>query len=514
MDIERESLWVIPRFIDDENVDQLAVTLAAMLELDVQTVYDALTAENVYWQRLARWLEPAVARQIESLDEDGLQLIYEPLRYYPQETFAAHVVGAVNHEGEGISGVESYYNTALKGITGTITAEFDPAHNPIAIAPQQVRPARNGVDLMLTIDPYVQYVAETELQKAVEEHDADGGSVVVMEVATGAIRGMASWPSFDPNQFHRYDPTTYSRNPAVSTLYEPGSTFKIVTAAAGLHTGAFTADTPINDTGVIYRFGERLKNWNAGANGIIDPGDMLYYSSNVGALQMAEMMGPTDFYRMVREFGFGEATGVDLGGEEIGIVHDTDPEHYNGMTLLTNSYGQGISVTPLQMVQSAAIIANDGVLMQPYVVEQICEDGVCEKTQPTARRQVVDPGVAWTVRRMLVRSANHYAPVVWAEQTGNHGDQWLVPGYQVAAKTGTASIPLPGGRYDPNFTIGSVLGFAPAEDARYAVLVKVDRPRDDIWGVRTAIPLYYNVVEQLLRYASVPPDPHLRSPGQ
>jgi cell division protein FtsI (penicillin-binding protein 3) len=257
-----------------------------------------------------------------------------------------------------------------------------------------------------------------------------------------------------------------------------------------------------------------LKNWNAGANGIIDPGQMLYYSSNVGALQLAEMMGPTDFYRMVRKFGFGELSGVDLGGEEMGIIHDTDPRHYNGLTLLTNSYGQGISVTPLQMTQAAAVIANDGVLMQPYVVEKICEDGECTETQPVARRQVIDPGVAWTVRRMLVSSANHYAPVVWAGQTGSYGDQWLVPGYQVGAKTGTSSIPIPGGGYDPNFTIGSVLGFAPAEDARYAVLVKVDRPRDDIWGVATAIPLYYNVVEQLLRYEGIPPDPHLRSPGQ
>jgi cell division protein FtsI (penicillin-binding protein 3) len=514
MDIERESLWVIPRLIDQDSTDQLAVTLAALLELDIQTVEEALTAEGVYWTRLARWLEPAVARQIESLGEDGLQLVYEPMRYYPQEDFAAHVVGAVNHVGDGISGVESYYNEALKGITGTITAEFDPADNPIAIAPQQMQPARHGVDLVLTIDPFVQYVAETELQKAVEAHDADGGSVVVLEVKTGAIRGMASWPSFNPNHFERYDPATYSRNPAVNALYEPGSTFKMVTVAAGLQTGAFTADTPLHDTGVTYRHGQMLKNWNAGANGIINPGDMLYYSSNIGALQLVEMMGPTDFYQMVRAFGFGELSGVDLGGEEIGIIHDTDPRHYNGLTLLTNSYGQGISVTPLQMTQAAAVIANDGVLMQPYVVEKICEDGECKETRPTARRQVIDPGVAWTVRRMLVRSANHYAPVVWAGQTGSYGDQWLVPGYQVGAKTGTSSIPIAGGGYDPNFTIGSVLGFAPAEDARYAVLVKVDRPRDDIWGVATAIPLYYHVVEQLLRYEGIPPDPHLRSPGQ
>lgn len=514
MDVDRESLWVVPNLIPPERVPNLALTLSALLGKDVQKLQEDLTAYDYYWLPVARWLEPAVAEQVAALQEPGLQLIYEPRRVYPQGDFAAHIIGAVNYNGNGISGVESFYNTTLKGITGTMEAEFDAALNPIAIAPQQTRPARNGADLVLTIDPLVQHVIEAELKATVEKHNADGGSVVVIDPQTGAIRGMASWPSFDPNNYGNYTPEMYSRNPAISDLYEPGSTFKIFTVAAGLQARAFTADTLVNDTGVIHRYGYNLKNWNAAGNGMIDPGQVLYYSSNVGALQLNELTGAENFYRIIQAFGFGEPTGVELGGEEKGIVNGVFSPNYNDLTLLTNAYGQGISVTPLQMVQAAGAIANDGRLMQPYIVEQRCQDGECVTTEPTVKAQVVDPGVAWTVRRMLVQSANHYAPVVWASQTGSYADQWLVPGYQVAAKTGTASIPLPGGGYDPNYTIGSVLGFAPAEDTRYVVLVKVDRPKDDIWGVGTAIPLYYRVVDQLMRHERIAPDPQLFSAGQ
>jgi cell division protein FtsI (penicillin-binding protein 3) len=514
MDIERESLWVVPEQIPADRVDQIALTLAPLISKDPLEIREALTNNELFWLPVARWLEPETARQVEALGEPGLRLIYEPLRYYPQDDFAAHIIGAVNYNGDGISGVESFYNTELKGITGTMVAEFDPAANPIAIAPQQTRPPSHGADLVLTLDPVIQHMAETALSEAVDQHNADGGTIIVMEPDTGAIRGMASLPTFNPNRYSFYEPEVYSRNPAISDLYEPGSTFKMVTVAAGLQARAFTADTQVHDSGVIHRHGYNLKNWNAAGNGMIDPGGVLYYSSNVGALLLNELTGPEAFYGSVRAFGFGMPTGVDMGGEERGLVHDTTSPLYNDLTFLTNAYGQGISVTPLQMVQAAAAIANDGEVMQPYIVQQQCHYDDCIETEPYSRGQAIDPEVAWTIRRMLVRSANHYAPVVWADQTSSFSDQWLVPGYQVGAKTGTSSIPLPGGGYDPSYTIGSVLGFAPAEDARYVVLVKIDRPKDDIWGVGTAIPVFYEMVDQLMRYERLPPDPQLFSPGQ
>ncbi|NJK79297.1 MAG: penicillin-binding protein 2 [Chloroflexaceae bacterium] len=514
LDIERESLWVVPALIPEDSRQQLAITLAAMLGLDQAYVLWALTPEdNVYWRRVARWLEPKHAERIAALGQPGLRLIAEPMRYYPQNEFAGHLVGAVNSVGDGISGVESFFNDELKGITGTIQAEFDAARNPIAIAPQRTTPARDGENIRLTIDPMIQYIAETELQRAVEQHNADGGSVIIMEIETGAIRGMASWPTFDPNRWNEYVPDQW-RNPATSSVYEPGSTFKMVTVAAGLQARAFTADTLVNDIGTVFRYDTALSNWNHAGNGMINAEGVLYHSSNVGALLLNELTGPENFYRTVRALGFGAPSGIEIGGEEAGIVHDSASPLYNDILLATNAYGQGISATPLQMTAMAAVVANDGVLMRPYLVEERCDGDACIVTEPHERGQAIDPEVAWTLRRMLVKSANHYAPVVWAGQTGSYADQWLVPGFQVGAKTGTASIPLPGGGYDPSFTIGSVLGFAPAENARYAVLAKVDRPKDDIWGVQTAIPLFYNVVDQLLRHERLSPDPSLVSPGQ
>jgi len=515
MDVDRESLWVIPSQVDQEKAPRLALTLAAIVGKDSNAILAALTDKDHYWLPVARWLEPEVAAQIDALEEPGLRLEYEPRRVYPQGMFAAQVVGAVNFNGDGISGVEGFYNSQLKGITGTLEAEFDGARIPIAIAPSRTVPPRDGADLQLTIDPLVQFVIEDALKASVEAHNADGGTIIVLDPKTGAVRGMASWPFFDPNRYGDFPPEVYGRNPAISNVYEPGSTFKMITVAAGLQSRAFSADLQVSDPGTVVRYGYPLSNWNAGGNGMIDPGEVLYYSSNVGSLQLNEITGPEQFYEIVGKFGFGRPTGIDLGGEEGGIVNAWGGPAYNDLTFLTNAYGQGISATPLQMAAAYGALANDGVLMRPYVVERRCEaDGTCVETQPKELGRPIEQGVAWTVRRMLVNSANHYAPVVWAAKTGSYADQWLVPGYQVGAKTGTSSIPIEGGGYDPSYTIGSVLGFGPADDARFVVLVKIDRPKDDIWGVSTAIPVYYQVMDKLLQYARIPPDPALFSPGQ
>jgi cell division protein FtsI/penicillin-binding protein 2 len=530
LDVEHQSLWVNPLLFSEEEAPRLALTLSSLIDKDPRDLEAVLTNHAYEWVRLARWLEPDVAEQVAALGDTRLNLVYEPRRIYPQETFAAHVIGAVNHNGDGISGVESFYNTQLKGITGTLEAEFDGRQHPIAIAPRQNRPPQHGVQLQLTIDPLVQYVAETELKRAVQEHQASSGTVLVLEPKTGAVRGMATWPAFDPNRYTDYSEEIYSRNPATSSLYEPGSTFKMFVVAAGLQSRAFTAETQVNDSGIIQRGDMRIHNWNYRGNGMITPADMLYYSSNVGAVQFNEFMGAETFYSFVEAFGFGAPTGIDLGGEEVGIVHDPAAADFSPATFATNSYGQGVAVTPLQLVRAAAALANDGRLMRPYVVERYCRQGAvdeessevleeegggeCVTTQAEMEAQVVEPGVAWTVRRMLARSANHYAPIVWASRTGSYADQWLVPGYEVCAKTGTASIPLPGGGYDPTYVIGSVVGFAPSEDARYAVLVKIDRPRGDVWGLGSAVPAFYRIVDQLMRYERLAPDPSLMSAGQ
>lgn len=513
MDVERQSLFAIPPQVPADRKAEIALLVAGLTGAPAEPILSALRSDR-QWVRLARWLEPEVAAKVAELDLPGLRLVYEPMRFYPQGITAAQVVGALNLNGEGISGIEAYYDQLLRGTEGRVEGEFDPARNPIATSLSRTLPPQDGANLQLTIDPFIQQVAERELKQAIDEQNADGGTIIVLDPRTGAILAMASWPFFDPNRWQEYPPEVYGRNPAIGVVYEPGSTFKMFTASAALSSGAVTTSTTVDDPGWVVRYGRTLRNFDGAPRGPLTLAGMLYYSSNVAALQFNELTGPEAFYRTLTRFGFGQPTGVDLAGEESGIVNFYGGAGYNPLTFLINAYGQAISVTPLQLVQAAAAIANDGVMMQPYVVQRICRNDECVQTQPQVAGKPIEPEVARAVREMLVEAANHYAPVVWGPRTGNWRDQWLVPGYRVGAKTGTASIPLPGGGYDPNYTIGSVLGIAPVDKPRFVVLVKIDRPKKDTLGVLTAIPVYYNIVDQLLRYAHVPPDRSLVSPGQ
>ena len=516
IDVDRESLYVDTRLVDAEAAPGMAIKLSPLIGRPAPDILAELLDQPRYL-RLARWLSPEIATSVsKTIDDQGwnaLVLTPEPKRLYPQQDYAAQVIGAVNHEGTGISGVEAYFDSDLKGITGTLKAEWDGSDNPIWLTPPEQQAATDGIDVQLTIDPLVQHVIEGEIKKAVDDQSATGGTVIVIEAKTGAIRGMATYPTFDPNRYGDFDEQLYGRNPAVADAYEPGSTFKMMTASAGMQTKSFNADTQVNDSGIIQRCDTSIENWNGGGNGMIDVSKMLYYSSNVAALQFAEKIGAKKFYQMVKAYGFGQLTGIEISGESAGIVPAHDEALDCDIQLDTNAYGQGISVTPLQMVRMAAAIANDGKLMKPYLVEKKCKGQVCADTVPQQVDQPIDPGVAWTIRRMLVNNANHYAPLIWAPRTGSNADTWLVPGYQVAAKTGTASIPDGNGGYEP-FVIGSVLGFAPAENARYAILVKIDRPKKDPWGLTSSIPVYQRVVDQLMRYERLAPDMALVGPGQ
>jgi cell division protein FtsI (penicillin-binding protein 3) len=506
LDVDRESLYVNPILFDAKNAPKLALVLSGLLGMPASEI-QARLEDRDHYARIARWLQPEIAERITALAEPGLELVPEPRRIYPQGSYAAHTIGAVNFEGVGISGVEGFYDTELKGITGTITAEWDGGNNPIWITPPQTKPASDGADIELTIDPLIQHVIETELKQAVDSHDADGGTIIVLDVRTGAIRGIASYPTFDPNRYTDYKPEEYNLNPAVGNLYEPGSTFKIVTVSAGLQSGAFTTETQVNDSGVVDRYGIPLRNFDSNGHGPITPAQVLYYSSNIGALLLNEITGPERFYKMVDAFGYGKPTGVDLAGESDGIYRLPDSPDWGPLDLDTNAFGQSIAVTPLQQVRMVAAVGNDGKLMRPYIVQRRCHADNCVETRPQQVGQPISPEVAQTVREMLLRSGNGYVNPVKPD------DLWLVPGYAVAAKTGTSSVPNGEGGYE-DWTIGSVVGLAPVASPRYAVLVKIDHPKDDIWGVRTALLPYRNTVAQLLRYERIAPDPAMVGPEQ
>lgn len=499
VDVERESLYVAPKEVPASEAARLAVTLGAILDIPTEQVLAKLIDTSRDWAPIARYLKPAVAEKIRILDESSLHLVYEPHRFYPQGKFAPHIIGATNFNGIGIAGVESSFDTFLRGTNGVITAEVDINTNPIWARPYERQAPVDGNELTLTIDSYIQHMVEQELGQAIDQHGASGGTAIVMDVKTGAILAMASYPWFDPNDYADADPNTYNNNPAIGSVYEPGSTFKIVTVAAGLQANAFDEKTEVNDTGVVKRYDYTLANYDFNGHGIMRPEDVLYYSSNIGALLYAEMMGESVFFRTVDAFGFGKLTGIELPGETAGIYWRPGTSGYTPINLDTNSFGQGIAVTPIQVVRMAATVANNGVMMRPYVVKSKCEKNICTETQPREQGRPIDAGVAYRVRQMLMKSANHY---VNAEKPDTN---WLVPGFRVGAKTGTSSIPDGYGGYT-NQTIGSVVGMAPLEVPRYAVLVKIDRPQDDIWGVRTALPVYRRIVVELMRYDRIAPD--------
>lgn len=507
LDVERQSLYVVPAQVAPADSARLAVTLGAILDMPTEKILAKFLDTSRAWVPVKRWLDPEVAAKITIIDEPSLHLVYEPRRFYPQGKFAPHIIGATNLNGLGIAGVEASFDTFLRGTDGVITAEVDINRNPIWARPYDQTLAVQGNQLTLTIDSYIQHVTEAELGRAIDQHGASGGTAIVLDVKTGAVLAMASYPAFDPNDYADVEPSIYNINPAVGQVYEPGSTFKMVTIAAGLQANAFDENTQVEDNGTIRRYDYNLANFDYNGNGVITPAEVLYYSSNIGALLFAEMTGEAIFYRTVDSFGFGKLTGVELPGETAGIYWKPGSTGYTPINLNTNAFGQGIAVTPLQVVRMAATIANNGVMMRPYIVQSRCVEGVCVDTVPREQGRPIDADVAYRVRQMVMKSANHYV------NTSQPDSNWLVPGFKVGAKTGTSSIPDGNGGYT-NQTIGSVVGMAPLDVPRYAVLVKIDRPLDDIWGVRTALPVYRRIVSELMRYDRIAPNNSLVGENQ
>lgn len=300
------------------------------------------------------------------------------------------------------------------------------------------------------------------------------------------------------------------QNPAIAWLYEPGSTFKLVTTAAGIEHGAFNANAArVPDPGGIDRGGWFIRNWNGAGHGEITPGQMLYYSSNIGAVHLNNLTGPAAFYQTVDQFGFGKPLGVNLSGEAGGIVYHPGDADWSELRFATNAYGQGIAVTPLQGIarwlQSSATTACQSCGMRC----QICRARVCTPQTPAAQPRIISAQVAAQIREMLVASGSRYANAVQPD------DLWLVPGYAIGAKTGTASIPLPtalpGGKLDDRLGGGLPI---PADQPRYALLVVVVRPQGDVYGLQSALPTFRTLAAHLARITDVPPDPARVGPDQ
>jgi cell division protein FtsI/penicillin-binding protein 2 len=473
------------------NPEEVADRLAPLLGQPRSEILALLNSGQPH-VRLARRVPQQIGETIGSWGLRGIKVEPRPKRVGVENSLAAHALGFVNETNNGYYGVEGYYNRTLKGQAGEGQGERDPAGNYIPIGFYRLAPPQNGRDLVLTIDRTIQKMVEEELREAIARYEAESGTIIVMEPKTGSILAMASYPSYDPNRFAD-TPAELFVNPSVSAHYEPGSVFKIITMAAGLDASVITPRSTFYDRGSIEVGGRTIMNWDRQGHGLVTMTDVLAQSLNVGAAYVSTTLGRERFYTYVRRFGFGRITEVDLASEGPGRLRLPGDGEWHESDLGTNSFGQGLAVTPLQMITAVAAVANDGLMMKPRVVEKIVDGQRVATIQPVAVRRVISPQAAKQLTWMLVEAVQ--------EET----DLAAVPGYKIAGKTGTAQVPIPGG-YHPNWTIASFIGYAPPESPDFIVLIKVDKPAVEPWGSKVAAPVFKTVAEQLFILLGIPPD--------
>ncbi len=469
--------------------------LAALAGGSPEAMVEQVLSSPAFETEVSRGLDYERALAVRRLGLDGVRLVPDGRRIYPEGSLAAQLIGVVGRDGAGLSGLEADLDAFLRGHPGRMSWERDTSGQGMFWSGWQEVPASAGADVVLTIDRYLQRVVEQALDQAIKEHRARGGTVVVMDARTGAILALASRPTFDLTSPDFQDPQQVAlfRNPAVTDPYEPGSVFKVITAAAAIDSGVATPNTYWYDSGVAVVGNARIYNWDFSANGPQTVTQMLTKSLNTGAVWLAQRLGAQRFYDYVHRFGFGEPTGIGLGGEAAGQVRWPGDPQWSEMDLATNSFGQGISVTPIQMAAALAAIANEGKLMRPYVVKAIVTPEGVRETQPQVVRQAISPEAARTVLEMMGAVAEKIPSSLLN-----------VPGYRVGGKTGTANL-VANGTYKPDAYISSFAGIVPLDDPRLVVLVKIDEPQDVPWGTVVAAPVFAQVAREAMVYYRVPP---------
>ncbi len=495
INVEAESVYAIPSRID--NPSAFARAVAPILGLRPAEVQARLHPDRHFvW--LARKVPAHAAAALRGKGlGDAIGFITEARREYPNGMLAAHVLGFAGIDNQGLAGAELAFDHMLRGVTGLARIDRDAMGRPRFETRTVVRRPVGGADVVLTIDQVLQHIAERELDRALQQARASWGAALIMEPESGELLVVAISPRFDPNAFLRAKPAAWN-NPALSHLYEPGSTFKVILAAAALESGTVDEREIFASTGALRVAGYTIRE----ARGRVFPrqtlGDIIRNSSNVGAAMVATRVGAERYHAVIRRFGFGVPTGVELPGEAAGLV--PPPGRWGGATLQTVGFGQGISVTPLQMLAAGATLARGGLTVRPHVLRAVRDpDGrAISVTHPEAGRQAVSREVAQRVMAMMKEAT-----------TRGTGTQAQPEGYAVAGKTGTAQKPSPSGGYLPDAYMASFLGVVPADRPRLAILVLLDEPKGEYFGSVVAAPLFRAIAGQALWHLRVPPSADL-----
>jgi cell division protein FtsI/penicillin-binding protein 2 len=498
-----------------------------------------------YQNAISRSTANTIVGRVNALGVSGISLEPRIQPSYPNGPLASQVLGYVNYQypngqpvDTGQYGLQAYYDSLLSGVPGHTNVRIDTHGNTIRVGAGADTPPQPGATLRLTLDSYVQLLVEQDLNKIVKSQHASGGSIIIERPSDGSILAMASAPGYDPNSWrqlvaklakqagagtkhfnkNKFDQAIYNvfPNPAISKEYEPGSTFKAITVATGFDAGLFNESTQVNDPGVLdlqAQYGITIHNWcgdACGFGGAETPNKMLHYSSNIGAAQFNRLIPPTTWYQyLLGSFGFGQPTQVDLRGEIPGDVrqpNDAPPKlTWYPSYKLTQAYGQGMSVTPLQLVNAYAALANGGILPHPHVLQSYTMGGKTITQSWAPLHRAVSQDTSDRMKRLLVQQA-----------VGGEACLALVPGYNIAAKTGTASIPSLGGNYYSNTTIASTAAFGPVDvdlSHQFVILVKVDKP-NGTWGSEVAAPIVRDIFQHLFEYYKIAPSKDPQQPNK
>jgi cell division protein FtsI (penicillin-binding protein 3) len=494
--LEARDVYADPRYVQDPWAT--AAELAPLLESQVAELFGLLIRDTSFVY-LARQVDLDLAERIERLGLPGIGFLESTRRYYPAGALAAQVLGFVGIDGEGLSGLEAGFEDLLAGVAGERTQELDPNGQPIVGGVDLERMPVAGSTLVTTIDRDFQYQAEQALVDAVAANGASGGTVIVMDPHTGDILAMASYPWFDPNDFEDARPGTY-RNRAVTDAFEPGSTNKVITASAAVDRRAIGLEQELSVPWQMRVDEYTIHDAHPHGTLRMTLGDIIAESSNIGTVLVARRLGESAMASYLARFGLGRQTGIEFPGESAGIL----PSLYDwtDTSLATIAYGQGIAATPLQMASVYATIANEGRWVRPrLVLGTRSADGTFEATPNSPTRRVVSAETARMVTRMLAHAVN--------DGTGTNA---MVPGYEVAGKTGTARIPLPDrpGYYEGQY-IASFIGFLPASDPQIVIAAILDRPATDYGGIAAA-PLFQQIARYAITRMAIDPGRALRPP--
>ena len=485
-DIKSYAVMVVPNQVMDKT--GTAKELSSLLIIDTLEIYNKIDNDKLYIPPLKKGLTYEESEVIKEKDMAGVFLIPEYDRLYPEKSLASHVLGFVNAEGKGNYGFEGHYDDELKGTIGKISGEKDTLGRIITLLEEG--DTKDGTSYVLTLDRSVQYYIEKTLAKAIEDNQADSGTVVVMDIKTGGIVAMASNPSFDPNNFkaHAAENPGVFVNPAIAYLYEPGSVFKAFIMAAAIDQGVVEPDTKETFTNFTIVDGYEIHTATDKAYGEQTMTQVLENSDNVAMVWLAEKLGKEKMYEYINDFGFLDRTNIDLDSEATGSVPKL--KLWRDIHRATISFGQGIAVTAIEMVAACSAIANDGVYIYPRLVDKIMLPGGEEKQVEKAEgSRIVSSETSKKMGEMLQSVVDN-----------GYGNKARVEGFRVGGKTGTAQISNPEGGYFEDQFIHSFMGYAPIEDPRFVLMVKLDNPKSRNYSSDTAAPVWGDIASYLLNF--------------